>query len=59
MASDLSNLDPLIIQIDGLPIGNELVLVAALGIDANGDKHSLGLPKTLLSCRQANAALVG
>jgi putative transposase len=42
MASDLSKLDLLIIQIDGLHIGNDLVL-AALGIDGNGDKHPLGL----------------
>ena len=41
MASDLSKLDLLIIQIDGLHIGNDLVLVAALGIDGNGDKHPL------------------
>jgi putative transposase len=43
MASDLSKLDLLVIQIDGLHIGNDLVLVAALGIDANGHKHPLGL----------------
>jgi putative transposase len=43
MASDLSKLDLLIVQIDGLHIGNDLVLVAALGIDGNGDKHPLGL----------------
>ena len=43
MASDLSNLDLLVIQIDGLHIGNDLVLVAALGIDADGNKHPLGL----------------
>jgi putative transposase len=43
MAADLSNLDLLVIQIDGLHIGNDLVLVAALGIDGNGDKHPLGL----------------
>ena len=43
MASDLSQLDLLVIQIDGLHIGNDLVLVGALGIDANGDKHPLGL----------------
>ncbi len=36
MASDLSKLDLLVIQIDGLHIGNDLVLVAALGIDAFG-----------------------
>src|SRR6266852_2855772 len=34
MASDLSKLDLLVIQIDGLHIGNDLV--AALGIDGNG-----------------------
>jgi putative transposase len=43
MASDLSKLDLLVIQIDGLPIGNDLVLVAALGIDGEGHKHPLGL----------------
>jgi putative transposase len=43
MSSDLSQLDLLVIQIDGLHIGNNLVLVAAVGIDANGDKHPLGL----------------
>jgi putative transposase len=43
MASDLSKLDLLVIQIDGLHIGNDLVLVAALGIDADGHKHPLGL----------------
>ncbi len=43
MASDLSKLDLLAIQIDGLHIGNDLVLVAALGIDGDGHKHPLGL----------------
>jgi putative transposase len=43
MASDLSQLDLLVIQIDGLHIGNDLVLVGALGIDGSGDKHPLGL----------------
>jgi len=43
MATDLSQLDLLVIQIDGLHIGNDLVLVAALGIDADGNKHPLGL----------------
>ena len=43
MASDLSKLDLLVIQIDGLHIGNDLVLVAALGIDGEGNKHPLGL----------------
>src|SRR3977135_2503429 len=43
VASDLSKLDLLVIQIDGLHIGNDLVLVAALGIDGEGHKHPLAL----------------
>ena len=43
MAADLSKLDLLVIQIDGLHIDNDLVLVAALGIDREGNKHPLGL----------------
>ena len=43
MASDLSQLDLPVIQIDGLHIGNDLVLVGALGIDGEGNKHPLGL----------------
>jgi hypothetical protein len=38
MASDLSKLDLLVIWLDGLHIGNDLVLVAAPGID-DGDDH--------------------
>src|SRR5207237_3450584 len=43
MASDLSGLDLLVIQIDGIHMDEELILVAAIGVDANGDKHPLGL----------------
>ena len=43
MASDLSNLDLLAIQIDGLHVEEELILVAAVGIDAEGAKHPLGV----------------
>jgi hypothetical protein len=43
MTADRSQLDLLAIQIDGLHVGDELVLVAALGIDADGNKHPLGL----------------
>src|SRR5665811_1846339 len=43
MTSDLSKLDLLVIQIDGLHIGDDLVLVAALGIDGDGNKHPLGI----------------
>jgi transposase-like protein len=43
MASDLSKLDLLAIQIDGIHIEEDLILLAAVGIDASGDKHPLGL----------------
>ncbi|WP_298377458.1 IS256 family transposase, partial [Azospirillum sp.] len=43
MASDLSPLDLLAIQIDGLHVTEDLILVAAMGIDADGAKHPLGL----------------
>jgi putative transposase len=54
MASDLCKLDLLVIQIDGLHIGNDLVLVAALGIDAEGRKH----PLALVEGATENAAVV-
>src|SRR5688572_9259776 len=43
MATDLSPLDLLAIQIDGLHVQEDLILVAAVGIDATGEKHPLGL----------------
>ncbi len=42
LAADLSGLDLLVIQIDGLYVGGH-VLVAAIGIDGAGDKHVLAL----------------
>ena len=54
MTSDLSKLDLLVIQIDGLHIGNDLMLVAALGIDADGHKH----PLALIEGATENAAVV-
>lgn len=42
LAGDLSGLDLLVIQIDGLHVGGH-VLVAAIGIDAAGEKHVLAL----------------
>ena len=42
LASDLSGLDLLVIQIDGLHVGDH-VLVVAIGIDGAGDKHVLAL----------------
>jgi len=43
LAADLSGLDLLVVQIDGIHIRENLVLVAAIGIDAQGDKHPLAL----------------
>ncbi|MGH6873435.1 MAG: IS256 family transposase [Aestuariivirgaceae bacterium] len=43
MACDLSGLDLLVIQIDGIQMDEDLILVAAIGVDAKGDKHPLGL----------------
>ena len=42
LASDLSELDLLVIQIDGLAVGDN-VLVAAIGIDGQGAKHVLAI----------------
>ena len=54
MASDLSKLDLLVIQIDGLHITDDLVMVAALGIDGAGDKH----PLAVVEGATENAAVV-
>jgi len=43
MQADLSALDLLVVQIDGIHITQDLVLVAAVGIDGEGIKHPLGL----------------
>ncbi len=43
MASDLSQLDLLTIQIDGIHIEEDLMLLAAVGIDGDGEKHPLGV----------------
>ncbi len=42
LGSDLSELDLLVIQIDGLHVGDH-VLVAAVGVDGNGEKHVLAV----------------
>jgi putative transposase len=54
MAADLSPLDLLAIQIDGMHISDELTLLAAVGIDGEGTKHPLGL----LEGATENAAVV-
>jgi len=43
LATDLSGLDLLVVQIDGIHIAEHLILVAAIGIDAQGIKHPLAL----------------
>ena len=43
MARDLSGLDLLAVQIDGIHVTEDLVLLAAVGIDGEGAKHPLGL----------------
>jgi putative transposase len=43
MAADLSQLDLLVIQIDGIHIEEDLMLLAAVGIDGDGGKHPLGV----------------
>jgi len=43
LASDISELNLLVIQIDGLHLAEDIVLIGAIGIDGKGDKHILGL----------------
>ncbi len=43
METRLDDLDLLVIQIDGIHMDEDMLLVAAIGVDANGDKHPLGL----------------
>jgi putative transposase len=54
MAADLSQLDLLAIQIDGMHVAEDLTLLAAVGIDGEGAKHPLGL----LEGATENAAVV-
>lgn len=42
LSSDLAALDLIVIQIDGLCVG-EHVLIAAIGVDGEGEKHVLGI----------------
>ena len=43
LEQDLSALDLLVVQIDGIHLAEDLMLVAAIGIDGEGAKHPLGL----------------
>ena len=42
LSSDLSELDLIVIQVDGIHVGDH-VLLAAVGVDGNGEKHVLGV----------------
>ena len=52
LASDLSELDLLVIQIDGLHVRDH-VLMAAIGVDGNGDKHVLAVVEGATSVLRA------
>jgi putative transposase len=54
MACELSQLDLAVIQIDGLHIGTDLVLIGALGVDGEGNKH----PLAVVEGATENAAVV-
>ncbi len=43
MSSDISALDLLVIQIDGMHLRSDLLMVGAIGVDAGGHKHPLGV----------------
>ncbi len=43
MSSDLAKLDLVIIQIDGMHLDENLLMIGAVGIDINGEKHPLGV----------------
>ncbi len=43
MATRLDHLDLMVNQIDGVHMAGDMLLVAAIGIDATGEKHPLGL----------------
>ena len=43
VATRLDHLDLMVIQIDGVHMADDTLLVAAIGIDATGEKHPLGL----------------
>ena len=43
ITSDLSKLDLVVLQIDGMHLDENLLMIGAVGIDINGDKHPLGV----------------
>jgi transposase-like protein len=58
LASDISKLDLLVIQIDGLHVAEDIVLIGAIGIDGNGNKHILGLVEGATESAAAAQALL-
>src|SRR6202163_1331229 len=58
LASDLSGLDLLVIQIDGIHMDEDMTLVAAIGVDAKGEKHPLGLAEGATESAATVQALV-
>jgi transposase-like protein len=58
LASDISKLDLLVIQIDGLHVTEDIVLIGAIGIDGKGDKHILGLVEGATESAVAAQALL-
>ena len=58
MASDLSGLDLVAIQMDGLHLTRDMVMVGALGIDADGNKHVLGVAEGATSSAATVQALL-
>ena len=43
MSSDLLGLDLLVIQVDGLHMGDNLLMIGAIGVDSSEKKHPLGV----------------
>ena len=43
MATRFDHLDLMVIQIDGVHMADDMLLMAAIGVDATGEKHPLGL----------------
>ena len=57
LASPREDLDLLVLQIDGLHVGDH-VMVAAIGIDGGGEKHVLGLAEAATENRASVQALI-
>ena len=55
MSCDLSRLDLLVIQIDGMHLDENLLMIGAVGIDINGDKHPLGVMEGARDCQESCA----